>query len=429
MNIYLGLNRILKIGKNHGGYFITTFINTAIPVFLLPILTRYLTPAEYANIALFSFYMLLSNSLTGTAIPIAISKDYFDKPKDHVAKIIGNSILIVLFLSIILSVLIIIFRSSIAGFIDLPIFWIVIVPWCSFFYIIFCIGLTVMRNQKKVATFSYHKIGNTLINVSISILLVVVLIYGWQGRVWGIILSYFISSILSFFYLKSLGFVSFSFSKSIQKRILSILVPLIPNSFQTVIISQVGIFFMQYFFTKELLGLYSVGYRISYSIHLLYATISLTWSPFLYEQLADYSTINKDKIVRYLYILSGILFSGAIVVFLFMNFILKLLTTESYLGASEFIPWLCLGTVFQGFSIFITPILIKKEKQNFLSITSLINMFAMIGFNFLFIHFYGYIGIVYAFALTNFLIFAPMAIITQKVLPLPWIKAIIIWRK
>ena len=54
----------LGIAKNHGGYFLTTIINSALPLLFLPILTRFLEPAEYANIALFNFYLALSNTLS-----------------------------------------------------------------------------------------------------------------------------------------------------------------------------------------------------------------------------------------------------------------------------------------------------------------------------------------------------------------------------
>ncbi len=63
MRLNADLRGLVHLGRMSGGYFFTTLINNAIPFLFLPVLTRYLSPAEYANIALFSFYLAISNSL------------------------------------------------------------------------------------------------------------------------------------------------------------------------------------------------------------------------------------------------------------------------------------------------------------------------------------------------------------------------------
>jgi O-antigen/teichoic acid export membrane protein len=421
--------RLFDLGKRHGGYFITTLINSAIPLLFLPLLTRYLSPAEYANIALFNFYLLLSNSLSGTAIPIAVSKDFYNKPREYTAQLVGNSVMIVSILSFILIGLIVIFRHLIGRYIDLPPFWIIAVPVTSLFFIIFNLGLTVMRNDKSVRDYSFHIIKNTAINVIFSILLVVVMRYGWQGRLWGILLSYLISAVWAIQYLKNKECFNFKYSRPLSKHILDILLPLVPNSFQTVVISQVGVFFMQYYFTKDILGLYAVGYQISFAIRLLFNTLVLSWSPFLYEQLSGKIEINKPRIARMFMLLSGVLVLGGIFVIVFAGIILKIFTTKNYAGATEFIPWFTVGNVFQGLYIFMLPILIKNGKQNYLSVISFINMILMIIFNLVFIKGFGYIGITYAYSLTYLCMLIPIAYKTNQLLPLPWKKSLFLSNK
>ncbi|MCD4768610.1 MAG: polysaccharide biosynthesis C-terminal domain-containing protein, partial [Bacteroidales bacterium] len=200
--------------------------------------------------------------------------------------------------------------------------------------------------------------------------------------------------------------------------------PMIPNSFQSVVIAQVGIIFMQLYFTKELLGIYSVGYQVSYSIHLLFTTLSLSWSPYLYEQLSNTKSVNRINIARIFYLLGGILSLGVAFIMVFSGMIIKLIVTSRYFGAIEFIPWFSLGIFFHGLYIFLLPILMKNEKQNQVSLVSFINMIIMIGLNIILIRIFGYIGISYAFAVTYFLMFIPIAIMTQIVFPLPWLKAL-----
>lgn len=419
------IRKLYNLGIKHGGYFVTTFLNTSIPLLLLPILTRFLSPAEYANIAIFRFYHLITNSLSGTSIPIVISKNFYDKPKEYIAKIIGNSLRVVFFFTLTVSVIVLLFSETLQNLIGLPLLWILIVPWSSFFFIVFNIGLTVMRNQKKVLIFSFHKLGNTLINLLLSLALVTLLLWGWQGRVWGIIISLFISAIWALYYLHSQQYLSLVYSKEQIRKTLKIILPLIPNSLQSVIISQIGIFFMQYYFTKELLGVYSVGFQIAYTMKLLFNTASFSWAPFIYEQLSRKEKANKVVITQYYYLLAGLLLLGVLFLVLFKDILLKIFTAAEYHQASEFIPWFAIGFMFHGLYVFLMPFLMKSEKQKQVSILSFFNVFVMLGSYFIFIHFFGYMGIAYSFVFTYFTMFISLFWLTQKSYPLPWISCLL----
>ena len=414
-------------GKMSGGYFFTTVLNNAIPLLVLPILTRYLAPEEYANIALFSFYLALSNALTGSSIPALISKNFFDKEKDFIARLIGNSIGVVAIFSIITLAIILLSYPWLKNFFDLSLIWMVMLPLTSLAWIIFNMGLTVMRNNKKLLQFTNHQVGNTIINIAISLFFIVVLLWGWQGRIWGIIISYLLSAIIMFIYLRKNGYIRFHYSKQIIKEILELVFPMIPNSFQSVIISQVGIFFIQYYFSKELLGVYSIGFQLAFSIKLLITALGLSWSPFMYQQLSDGIKMNRVYVTRMFLLLISILLAGVLFINIFAGFILKLLTTPAYFDAVVFVPWLTLGFFFHGLYVFQMPILIKNEKQNYISLVSFINMFIMIGLNIWFSHLFGYIGIAYAYFSTYFLMFVALAWKAQRVFPLPWLSALKVW--
>jgi O-antigen/teichoic acid export membrane protein len=194
-----------------------------------------------------------------------------------------------------------------------------------------------------------------------------------------------------------------------------------------VVISQVGIFFIQYFYTKDLLGVYSVGFQIALVIKLLIDTLGLSWSPFLYQQLSNIKDFNKLYVMRLYYSIIGIVFLGIVLINVFSELILRIMTTSRFHGAAEFIPWFTLGILFHGMYVLLMPILIKHEKQKYISTVSFLNMVIMIGLNFGFIKLFGYIGVVYAYCLTYFVMFLAFAWQSQKVFPMPWLKALKIW--
>ncbi len=420
-----GLKFLVDMSK---GYFLTTLINQALPFLLLPILTRYLTTAEYGNLSLFSFYFVVSNALVGSSIPIVVSKNFFDKEKEYIAKIVANSIYMSAGLAFIVGICVLCFYPLIKLYVSLPLIWLLMIPIGSFAFVIVSLGLTVLRNGKKVFHFGCYQISNTLINVAISLFLIIILAWSWHGRAVGIVASYIFTSLAMLVYLRKNEYLSFAFSKPLLKEIRRVVFPLIPNSLQLVIISQVGLFFMQHYFTKDLLGKYSLGFQLAFCIKLLIDTLSMSWGPFLYQQLAAGDKFNKLYVTRLLLALFGIIIFGALLLVFGAGIVLRIMTTPEYYEARQFVPWFSLGFVFYGMYIFLNPILIKKEQQKFIRTITFLSMAVMILSNITFAHRFGHIGISYAYCATYMFMSVLLIYRAQKVLPLPWFKALKIWK-
>ncbi len=419
---------LLHLGKLSKGYFLTTIINQAIPFLLLPILTRFLSPEEYGSLALFSFYLALNNTVVGSSMQTVISKNFFNTKKEDLAIIIGNGIIIVAAFSLFTFFLFLIIYPFTASFINIPLLWILLIPPSSFAYVIFYMGLAVMRNSGKVLSFGKFKVGNMVINVSVSLVFIVILLWSWQGRALGIISAYCVSGVLTAIYLYKRGYIHIKISRKILMNVTGLLLNLLPDSFQSIFMARVGIFFMQYYFTKELLGLYTIGFQIAIMLQLLVATLAMSWSPYLYKEISTGKKINKLYLTRLLYALYGILILGALFINGTVDFVLRIMTTQEYYDAARYVPWFTAGFVFFGAYRFIFPILINAEKQKFISRITFANMLIMLALNFSFIKIFGHIGIAYAFCITYLLLFISIIIKAQQVMPLPWLRALKVWK-
>jgi O-antigen/teichoic acid export membrane protein len=419
-----GLKNLFDLSK---GYFLTTIINQSLPFLLLPVLTRYLTTAEYGQLSLFSFYLLLCHAIIGAAMPTVISKYFFERDKNEIAKLIGNCIYTTLFGGVIVGLLLTICYSWLKPYVLVPLSYLLLLPMGAVYMIIFAIGLNICKNTRKVLHFSCHQIGNTTLNVGFSLLTVCVFYWGWLGRFSSICTAYVVSSIIMLFYLKANGYLCFSYSGELQKEIREVMFPLIPNSVQLILISQAGLFFMQLYFDEDILGKYAMAFQISSCVKLLTVTLNMSWTPFLFQQLSKGDGINKVYLTRCLLVLIALLFLGLIVINVFAYPILWAMTTPDYYTSVEFIPWFTFGFLLLGINTFIKPILIKYNQQKFIGKNSFFAMLFMLLVNIVFAKLFGYKGIVYAFCLVYFILAIPQIIRAQKVYPLPWIKAIRIW--
>ncbi len=60
-------------------------------------------------------------------------------------------------------------------------------------------------------------------------------------------------------------------------------------------------------------------------------------------------------------------------------------------------PGLRWAFFFKGYMFFLMPILIKHDKQNYISVVSFLNMVIIIALNFGLIRLFGYMGVAYAY--------------------------------
>lgn len=410
--------------KTQAAYFLITFIQSALPLLLLPVLAAYLSTAEYGSIALFTFYYAVILTLIGTSITFTISKNFFKYSHDGFSLLITHSIWVTLFLTVLISSFFIIFKSFIISVIDLPYFWIMMLPWVAFSFSTFNIVTLILRLEKKVKFFGLFKISHIFINVLISLILVVLFAKGWQGRVWGMSLSLFLALLLSFAYLNRKDYIRFTFDFNIFSEQLGALKKLVPYALQMIILTQVGIFFMEYHFSKNTLGIYFAAFQISVAIKLLSTALSLSWGPFVYKALNE-KTINKEKITLYYWVLLIIMTAGLVCIISLSSFIVQLLVTPDYYSATEYIPLLSCGFFLSGVSIFLTPILIHFDDEKWLSRLSIVATVLAVVLNMFLPTIYGSIGIAYAFCLMYlFLCIGTFWRVQYKLLPLPWLDTI-----
>lgn len=409
------------------GYFLTTIINQALPFLLLPILTRFLSTSEYGMLSLITFYMSISTAIVGISIPTVIAKYFYEWKKEDIAKLVGNCFFFSLMLVGLMELLILVLYPLIGKFLSMSLELLVIMPIASFCSVIFSSGLTICRLLHRVIHFSCHQVGNTLINVFLSLFTVCIFMLGWIGRYGSICVAFILSAIIMLFYLKNNGYLYFSYSRNLQKKIAKVVLPLIPNSVQLNLISQAGLFFMQLYFGKDILGRYAMAFQISFCVKLLIDTINMSWSPYLYKQLSKGKDIDKVYIARCLLVLILVLFLGTIFINVLALPILWLMTTPDYYSSIEFIPWFTFGWLIYGVYTFMQPILIKSNQQKLVGLSSLFSAIVMIFVNVIGARLIGYMGISYAFSIVYVSLAIPLIIRAQKISNLPWQKAICFW--
>lgn len=409
------------------GYFLATIINQSLPFLLLPVLTRYLSPSEYGLVSLFCFYHILLTVFVGSPVATMVAKYYYENDTKQTSVLIGNGILLSLGLCLCVELLLFAVIGLFGLSMPFSTGWIIAIPIAAVAYNIFMLGLTICRLRNHVFHFSIHQIANTAVNTVLSLIFVCLLYWGWDGRALGFTISYLFSALLFIYYLSRDGLLNWKFDWNLQKRILRFITPLIPNTLQMIIISQVGVFFMQIYYSEELVGLYSLGFQIAFCVKLGVDTLMMSWEPYLYQQLSMNEKMDKVSVTRLLLGLVFLLILGCIATILLTNPVLRIMSTPPFYKASEFVPIFVAGLFFYGIHRFVAPIIIKCDQKVFFAKVSFLSMAILILLSVVLPKYFGYIGIAYAYVISYVILCTFLLVKAHMLIKFPLLKVITRW--
>lgn len=403
MNI-LSLVKRNKILTDIGVYMFSSSLNQAIPFLLLPLLTIYLTPNDYGFINSFSAILVISNALVGGGLINNISKYFFIEDEAFMKKLMGN-LYVFLFAAALLFFLAALIISI---FVDIKIFPLKLflaIPLLSFLFVSFEFLKESLKIRKQSVKFAVFTFSEMVMNISISLILIIGLLWNWKGRITGMVFSYFFFGILSLSYFIYKKRIRFSFNRKIMKKILDLSLPLLPSVISIIIIRRSGIIFVDAFSGKDVTGLYGIALNLSTIILFISMPFLNVWIPFIYKKLSDRDEQTFPELRNNLFLFTCFIFSVSLVFSLTAKFILTLMTTEAYSSAIIFIPWLAFGFAFWALYSMYMPFFIHFEKQKYLAWIAVSCALLNLVLNLILIDLLGAIGIAVAFFFSNLFIF------------------------
>ena len=83
-----------KLFFDAGVYGFGSILNAAIPFFIMPILTRNLTPVDYGIVSMFNVLLNFTLPFIGVSTNSAIARYYYDKEKVNLKVYLSNCFLI-----------------------------------------------------------------------------------------------------------------------------------------------------------------------------------------------------------------------------------------------------------------------------------------------------------------------------------------------
>jgi O-antigen/teichoic acid export membrane protein len=306
---------------------------------MLPIYTRFLTPADYGVIGLLTFALALLEPIFGARLGWAIPKFYFDAASDRERRAVIWGVLgLTGVVSAASVVLLLIFQNYAALLLfgnrkyalALGIFAVTLLSQP-----IEDVGMTYLRLRERSGMFLTFSLAKLLLQLGLNLLLVVY----WRGGVVGVVLSAVISSVV----LGIAGVVYVAaqeapaFDSQVTGRMTRFCWPLWFSALAGMYAGTSGALYVRAFDTLSDVGRLQLALRFALTVGMLiWAPFLQHWEPmsFQYYRQPD----GKRKFQVAFIAISALMFVGSVGVSIFAEPVIKVMAAKSFYAAATVVP-------------------------------------------------------------------------------------------
>lgn len=360
---------------------------------MLPVYTRYLSPADYGVVGLLIFMVTLIELVFGARMFHAVPKFYYEQnEKSDANEVISTALIITSAISALAVISVVVLRDPMSQLIFgsadhglvVGIFSVLILTQALENY-----GLGYVRIQQRPWLFVGAGAFKLFMQLGLNILLVVVMKKGVLGVALASAISAVVFGVAMTLYV--IWYTGVSFRRTMARRLIIFSWPLWISGLAALYIGSSNRYYLRLFSSLDEVGLLELATKFGAMIAIL------VWTPFsLYWQTVRfdlYRQPNPIPLYQTVYkFVSTLLMVAGLGVALFCVPVIQIMATEEFHGAVQAVPYLMLSTVFQCLVFFINFSFLVKEKTGWISAITYASALAATVFYLILIPRLGFVG-------------------------------------
>ncbi|MFL5774249.1 MAG: lipopolysaccharide biosynthesis protein [Flavisolibacter sp.] len=416
----------MKILQAVSLYTLVGVIGAGINFFVMPVLSHYLLPADYGTLSLFNTYITILIPVVSLCAYSLLSVDYY---KEKNRKIFGErftSIQVIPFFTTgVLAIVVWLFYGRFADDLELGnagFHWGYITLLITFLSIYYEQFVQFLILQKKPGSFAAYNLSKVCVEVGLTFYFIIGKGWGWEGRMYSWLITTSIFFLLGARYYKKEGFIHGPVKWHYIREGIIFGSPLILHNIGKFVVNQSDRLFIVKMISISEAGIYNIGYTVGSMVLVVVSAFFNYYTPFLMERLSDVTEDRKLQIVKmgYIYAIGCVLMLLLIAILspLFFRYFIDPL----YYSGVNYVFWIALGYCFWGGYLLFSGFIFFYRRNSILAWLAVFNVLTNILFNYFFIRTYGAIGAAYATTVSFFLLMVLVAIVGQRLLPLPWMS-------
>ena len=357
--------QITRLAQHSAIYGLGGLVSRFVALLLLPLYTRYLTPADYGAVETLVALAAILATILRLGIASAFFRFYFDSTDPaHRLRVVRTSF----WFTMTMATIGLVVGLALAGQISEWLFdtdgrttlvrMAFVLLWAQ---MNFEQMTALFRVEERAVAFTAATLANLVITVAATILFVVVLDWGATG----VIAGNFTGTLVV--YVALLAYRHEQLGLTLDRRLLRQMnrfgLPLVPSMLALWMLTFGDRFFILKLADASQVGVYSIGSRIASAMVLLLTAFRAAWPAFAFS-------IEDDDHARraYSYVLTYLLFVAswaALALGLLAPWIVEWLTTPAFYGASDVVALLSFGAVAFGGFIVVSIALGRTKRTQF----------------------------------------------------------------
>jgi len=411
----MAIKELKFLFKHSSVYGIGTIFAQAAGFLLLPFYTNYLTPKDYGIAALVETTVSLIGVLASMGISFAVARFYSEMDGEKGKNLIISTSYILV---------------GLMCLVGIPALWLVSVPLSELVFQTSVYGTYFMLSSAALFVGLSVEVGTTYIvlkarssiyvfvSLANTIMLIAMNIYFIAFKKTGLIGIFYSALITKVFFAVLLSAmilaqVKLRFSLTTAIKMVRFSIPLGFSTLFRIATEQSDKFIINYFFSPVETGIYAIAGKIANAVHTLITTT------FLRSYLSIRFEIKKDPNGQRIY---GAIFeqyllvigSFGLLIAMFSNEIIILMTNKVFYSAAYYIPPLILTWIFFGMKYHLENGMLISMKTRYITYITGVVSVVNVGLNFMLIPLLGLWGAVLASNASNMLLAGASFVISQR---------------
>ncbi|BDU70469.1 polysaccharide biosynthesis protein [Geothrix oryzae] len=403
-------------------------IGKAIPFFLLPIVTKYLTTTDFGILSNFSVAVQIFTAICALNTYSALTVSYFSLKEEERASYISNLIYLICLLAFACLLVVVIFSDLIAQRLGISLLWQILAIVSSLATSIFMLHTSVLRMEKRPIMFSSIQIFQALIAGLLAIYFVVILKWNWQGRVLSMVGGSILSVIVSLWLLMKERHIFTKIDVKNIKEAFSFGLPLLPHTLSFWFKSGVDKIILTNIVSLSANGVYSIALTLVSVIGIFTGSFFNAYSPLMYKDLSLIDQVShtesielKLKLVKISYLFSCLLITVCFGCYFMMSWIIPIFFRGDYLGALRVLPFLMLTLFFEGMYSIVSGYIFYRKKTKVLGSITFGSSLLQMALTIVLVKRFGIMGAAYSSVLVSITTFLLVFGYANTLYELPWL--------
>lgn len=403
-------------------YTLANLGNSAIPFLMLPLLTRVLSPSDFGTVVVFTTTITVLGAFTGLSVHGAVNVKFHDRSVD-IGRYTGTALCILAASGSGVVLLVLLIGGWLSGVTGLSRGWLVLAALASASQFLIQIRLGLWQAQSKAISFGLLQVGQTALNLALSVLLVIPADWGWQGRAAGVSVAAIVAAAAALVLLWRGREATWPPTRAYARDALRFGVPLIPH-----VVGAVALANSDRMLVAAVSGLHEAGvYAASMQLGLLVSVVAdavvKAATPHLYRSIGTADDAERVRIVRLTYAYFAFMLLVAAGAAAAAPWLMKLVG-GAFRGDGDVLAFVALGSAFGGMYLMVVSYIFYASRNEWLSLLTLSVGTANVGLTWWLVRWHGAVGAAQAFALAQFVMFVCTWALAARCHPMPWQRAL-----